>query len=681
MRYEIDIAGTIECEVAVAGGGMAGTMAALAAGRAGADTVLIEEQAFVGGQATAGGVHSFCGETRLVNNVWRDMIDRLGTLGGVSEYRPNADGRAFDCEALKFVLQEMLLEAGVRPLLHTRFVDVERDGNTVNALILHNKSGFTRLICHQVIDATGDADVIAQGGWEYLRGGPVLKPGDNPELDADSPPRQLPMSLYFTMVQAAEGERVSPVLPLGCPTYRDDEDLPMITVIQHGRTVAVKMKVIGFDATVGTSISEAEQAARRQMMGVVYHLQTKGFRGKTYPDHKLAWVFPHIGIREGRRVVAQYVLAAEDVLRGRHFSDVVAVGSYHIDYHWPNVVQRAGTGVTTQCPPYQIPFRSMRPKDTLNILVAGRCLSGEQMAMSSYRVMGICAQTGFAAGSAAALAIRDGISLDSIDQTDLRCELRKHGVRLDLSPYYSYLRRRRGVQENPAQVDADNVGGLGLALLPDGDIIAAWSALVNGRWHARVIIRHEERWSEPRTVGEAAEKIMVSTNAAHRNIFDRCDAHTVREDESPVVVYVTEVETGDWAYSSTDGGASWSKQTGRSDAANQDEGSVTDAVQLASAPGDRQVTVRPEGGSLRIIEDDNASRSRLFPVESLDDRVRPAIIPSADGLAILYIAKDGALVFRRISLDVLTSGDSEAADWHHSDSGWVKLIAEGVPSG
>ena len=498
-KYVAAVRDLPRCQVAVCGGGIAGVFAAIASAKAGADTVLVEQHAFVGGQGTAGGVHTFCGETRLVNDAWREMLRRLHALGGIAPYQPNHDGRAFDTEALKFVLQEMLREAGVRLLLHTQLVDVERAGDAAAALVLYNKSGLLRLEVDQVIDATGDADVVARGGWPLFKGGPVFQPGDPPALDRAAGNLQLPMSLYFTLVDT--GAPVEPHLPEGCPRWEGDDDLPMTSISRRGPLLVVKMKVVGHDATDGESLSEAEQAGRRQMMGLVYHLQTKGYRGTVYDTFKLAWVAPHIGVREGRRVDSMYVLTADDVLSGRRFEDAVAVGSYHVDYHWPADVRRAGTGLTTQCPPYQIPLRAMRPKGAANVLVPGRCMGGEQMAMSSYRVMGTCAQTGFAAGTAAALAATGGTSLDGLDMAELRNKLRSGGVRLDLAPYTNYLRVRRAVREAIFEkAPFEQCHASTLALLPSGDIVAAWFGGTRegaddvAIWAA---IRSEEKWSEP----------------------------------------------------------------------------------------------------------------------------------------------------------------------------------------
>ena len=282
-----------EVAVLVAGGGVAGVYAALGAADHGRGVLLVEQHAFVGGQGTAGGVHTFCGETRFVNDRWREMLRRLHTFGGISAYRANADGRAFDCESQKFVLQEMLAEAGVELLLHTQVLAVERSGDRLAAVILANKSGLTRIEPEIAIDATGDADLVARGGWPIRKGGPVLIPGDPPAVDEAAGKLQLPMSLYFTLVDT--GAPVTPVQPPGCPVFSDDNEVPMITVIPHGHHVTVKMKVIGHDATDGASLSAAEQAGRRQMMGVVHYLQAHGYGGTRYPNHRLAWVAPTSG--------------------------------------------------------------------------------------------------------------------------------------------------------------------------------------------------------------------------------------------------------------------------------------------------------------------------------------------------------------------------------------------------
>ena len=679
--------------VLVAGGGVAGVYAALAAADHGAGVLLVEQHGFVGGQGTAGGVHTFCGETRFVNDRWREMLRRLDAFGGIHRYRPNADGRAFDCESLKFVLQEMLAEAGVELLLHTQVLAVEREGERVAGVVLANKSGLTRIAPAVAVDATGDADLVARGGWPFRKGGPVLMPGDPPTVDEAAGRRQLPMSLYFTLVD--NGAPVQPQLPPGCPRYGNDEEVPMITVITHGHHVTVKMKVIGHDATDGASLSAAEQAGRRQMVGVVHYLQTHGYRAARYPNHRLAWVAPHVGIREGRRVEAVYSLSADDILAGRHFPDAVAVGSYHTDYHWPTVVQRAGTGITVQCPPHQIPLRAMRPCGAANLLVPGRCLGGDHLATSSFRVMGTCAQTGFAAGVAAALAA-PARSVDAVDLPALRARLRGAGVRLDLAPYYSYLRRRRGYDERASEVTLP-VSDLAIAELPTGEILVAY--LAGGA--LSVLRRYEERWQPAVAVGglEAAAAGVGLAFAVADGARSRTEgveqvaamaAEVVETDAPPEVA----VHAGGRRWISADGGRNWRPGDG-----------------TAGANG-AALAVPPAGGAavvaLTLVEDDHATlgvqrlyaaawatgRGVVLGTSTGDGSWRQTMVavPGGSGPCAMTATADGvvlacldgaAIRCLRVPLDAVVNDGAHAraadANWHHDGADLIAALTEPQP--
>ncbi len=706
-------------DVLVAGGGVAGVYAALGAADHGASALLVEQHGFVGGQGTAGGVHSFCGETRMVNDRWREMVRRLGAFGGISAYRPNGDGRPFDCESLKFVLQEMLAEAGVELLLHTQVLDVERrverEGDRVAAVVLANKSGLTRIEPAIAVDATGDADLVARGGWPFRKGGPVLMPGDPPSVDASAGRLQLPMSLYFTLVDS--GQEVEPVLPPGCPEYRDDEDVPMITVIPHGHHVTVKMKVIGHDATDGASLSAAEQAGRRQMMGVVHYLQTQGFRGARYPNHRLAWVAPHIGIREGRRVEALYQLTADDILAGRHFPDGVAVGSYHTDYHWPTVVQRAGTGVTVQCPPHQIPLRAMRPRGATNLLVPGRCLGGDHLATSSFRVMGTCAQTGFAAGVAAAIGA-PARSVDTVDVTELRARLRRAGVRLDLAPYYSYLRRRRGYEEQAGGVAghavaapavAAPVTGLAVAELATGEVLIAYTA--DGS--LSVLRRYEERWHPAVDLGavvpaEAAAEFAFAVADGGRNRTENFEqvpalaAEVTESDDPPEIV----LHAGSRGWMSADGGLRWRARGetagGSNGAARNGDARPEPARPEPPVPGAAVVPLTLTGHDRTSLEVTRLYAAAWTTGEGVvlgtsgpagPWRQTVVAVPGGTGPCALAATTDGVLLVcvdgnaircLRLSLDAIVAtgehGKAAEAAWHHDSADLIDALKERQPA-
>ena len=576
-RVDLPITFTMECDVAVVGGGIAGVYAALAASEKGSRVVLVEEHGFVGGQGTAGGVHTFCGETRWVNRPWREMVDRLEQFGAIEPFNPNKDGRLFEPEILKFVLQEMLQERGVIVLLHTRFLTANAINDKVSSIVVSNKSGVGKINCRQVIDSSGDADVVAAAGWAYDKGGLELSKNSDGHVRTGARRLQLPMSVYFALVDT--GRTVTPHRPEGVPEWSSDDELPMITVYQHENMIVVKMKVIGHDATNGVSLSEAEQEGRRQLFGVVYHLQTKGYEGKSYESYKLRWVAPHIGVREGRRIRAEYTISVDDVMYGREFSDAVAVGSYHLDYHWPATARRAGTGLTAQCPPYQIPLRAMLPKGVENVLVPGRSMGGVQLAMSSYRVMGTCAQTGFAAGTVAAAAVARDLSLRELNPSDYQGDLQRSGVRFDKEPYRTYLRVRRR-EEARFRVSSEqwkqlHVGGV--QVLPQGIVVVYLTAkresAFEDQWTVLCVRKSDAEWSEVSQIAtvQSDGRPRLSTNSAgelpdalNPEEYDRwCDAgsfHAVGEATRTIQLYITRFAEGRTltsAFTSEDLGDSW----------------------------------------------------------------------------------------------------------------------------
>ncbi len=487
------------CDVLVAGGGFAGVMAAMAARASVRRVILIEPSNVLGGQGTAGGVAGFCGDTERVNDCFRALVARLADSGAIEACNPLEDRRAYELEWCAFALQEMVAESGVETLLHASVIGAHAREGRVTDVIVATPVDVRRYAPRFVIDATGSCVVAACAGF------PVVSEGPN---------RQLPMSLYFTLWDT--GRPVRAVLPPGCPRWTCDDDLPMTSLHRFpGGKLEVKMKLVGFDAAAADSLSEAERAARRQMFGLIYYLQTHGYAGQVYGTYALASVSRHIGVREQRRIIGEHVLTETEVTHGSVFSDAVAVGTYHLDYHWPDRAQRAGTGITTMVEPYHIPLRSMMPRGAKNLLVPGRGASGDQMAMSSFRVMATVSQMGFAAGVAAGRAIAADRDLQSLDVATLQREIEAGGQSLDLSVYGAYLKVRALTHEHVfddaqsfAQCHAST-----LAQMPNGRFMAAWFGGTR-EGHPDTAIwcaeRFRGRWSVPR-------RIMKVTDEAHWN--------------------------------------------------------------------------------------------------------------------------------------------------------------------
>jgi hypothetical protein len=384
MEVKLQVPEREGVEVVVAGGGIAGFCAAVSARRAGARVLLVEEMGCLGGNATSGGVGAFCGETRGQGEVFDDIIHRLERLDAIAPYRPYEErsSRQFDHQVLAYALQEMAAQAGVEVLLFTHAAAAVREGERVSAVVLSNRSGLTAVPAGVVIDATGEACVARSAGV------PMQADGCG----------ALPMSVMFFMREAKEPD----TLPLAAADAEMTSQAPMISLWPepHGK-LGVKVKVIGYDAADGDSLTAAEMAARRIAMRVANHLRS-GEHAAFKFDHFSA----RIGIREGRRILGEYTLTEQDLRAGRRFDDGIALGRFYLDYHDPSTVRRVSrlSRAQAQVPPYHVPWRSLVAKGARNVLAAGRCLSADRVALSSARVMTTCAMMGQAAGLAAAAA-------------------------------------------------------------------------------------------------------------------------------------------------------------------------------------------------------------------------------------------------------------------------------------
>ena len=402
VRYEAD--------VAVIGGGIAGVSAACAAARSGAKVVLVERFAVTGGDLTSGGVANFCGQLTGQGEVFDEVLAELKTFDALDPSRP-----VFHYEILAIILQEMLLRRGVKLLLHTRFVDAAVTDGRITECIVCGKSGPEALRARQFIDASGEADVARMAGFDTVKG----RPGDG---------LQLPMSMMF-FVRHVEPQHARPQLPEGrFDPVRTKADLPMTSIWPDGpRSNAIKVKIPMFDATDTESLTAAEIRARRRILEVLDYYQ----RVEKKP-WRLDHCSPIIGIREGARIVGDYVLSVDDLRGGRRFDDAVARGTYYLDGHKPDDDKRTYilSKEEMKVPPYQIPYRCLLARDAKNLLAAGRCFSADQLALSSARVSTTCSMMGQAAGIAAAMSVEKNCNPRQLDPAEVRKEVETRGGEL-----------------------------------------------------------------------------------------------------------------------------------------------------------------------------------------------------------------------------------------------------------
>jgi len=416
LRYEAD--------VAVIGGGIAGVTAACAAARQGASVILVERFAVTGGNATVGGVANWSGETKGQGAIFDEIVSMQEEWHSIEPYPgpykhwAKSMNRVFDHEVLAIVLQELLCRYGVKVLLHTRFVDARVSEGKITEVVVCGQSGPEALRASIFIDCSGEAQLAKAAGVATVQG----REGDG---------LTLPPSMMFFMREA--GDQARPQLPKGWfKPFTREEELPMWTIWPNGPGgQALKVKVLGYPTTDTESMTVLEMKARRRMWEVLDYFQRV---------EKRPWLFDHcspiIAIREGRRVIGDYILRVDDLKQGREFDDAVTRGSYMLDAMSPDNEKRVfmvSKQEQNSIPPYQIPLRCFIARDATNLLMAGRCMSADQLALSSTRVMPSCAMMGQAVGILAGLATEKKCQVRNIDAKVVRRIVEQHGGVVALS--------------------------------------------------------------------------------------------------------------------------------------------------------------------------------------------------------------------------------------------------------
>lgn len=418
-----------EADVAVFGGGVAGTMAAVAAGRSGARVVLIERYGFFGGNATAGAVAQFnswqtANGRRVVAGLAQEVVERLRALGGAGEHEVftmstghRMDRVAYSPELLKIVLDEMVLQAGVRPMLHCTLLEVRREGRRILDLELLTRGGRRQLRPKVLIDASGDVEALHQAGAQFLE----LEPGEALQ----------PATMMF---------RFGPI-DFGVLGAVDRASLEQLAAkgyasgalarkaLHHARDPQsddawFNIGRLPIDATDPHALSLAEIEGRRQAW------QAAQFLAREVPGcsaGRLRAFGTQVGVRETRRALGDHVLCATDLVGCRSFEDAVAAGAYPIDIH---PASGGGLDYRAQGPDdaYQIPLRSLTPLGLDNALVVGRGISATHEALAAIRVMTISMAVGHAAGLAASLAAASGGSIRAVGLHPLQEQLRSGGA-------------------------------------------------------------------------------------------------------------------------------------------------------------------------------------------------------------------------------------------------------------
>ncbi|REK71220.1 FAD-dependent oxidoreductase [Paenibacillus paeoniae] len=394
-------------DVIVVGGGPAGTAAAISAARCGRKTILLEHSGQLGGMGTLGNVSVFMGVGN-VTGIYREIIAEFLPAALPSSHHESIWPQYSPFE-LRHYLNQKLEKEGINVYYHTSFVSALMSGNRVTGVVANTREGLRAFEGSVVIDCTGDARVASEAGVPTHSG-------------RDEDGLTQPMTLMFMMQDT--GKPVRQYLPDDCYKYESVSDLPQGRHLYWGGmgngTLLVNMtRVKGNGATI-EDINYAEKEALRQVFSVANYLQRNN-----HGNYILSHVPGQVGVRETNQIEGRYTLTEDDLTSGRRFEDVVAQTNYEIDIHNPtggaNTDERKLDG-------YDIPYRCMLPANVEGLIVAGRSISATHVAMSSMRVQATCFALGQAAGTAAALAIEEKVSVASISIPRLHEQLAAQGV-------------------------------------------------------------------------------------------------------------------------------------------------------------------------------------------------------------------------------------------------------------
>ncbi len=439
-----------ETDVVIAGGGPAGSLAAIAAGRQGAQVILMEAAPLLGGVMTGGGVHYY------YLGVSGGLQDEVDARTEQMNQRISRSTRGFHPDARKLVLHQMAQEAGVEVWLRTCVTGVVTDDGRVTGVIVDGEPGRVGVLCEVCIDATGDADLAALAGAGFAMG----REGDG-------------LSMPYSLVPGVS---------------RDQWD------VDHSNYDAGWV-----DPTDPWDYTRGFVEGREHMWRAPYD-----------EGNRLHYCSPILGLRQSRQAVGDYTLTLDDMFLQQCFPDTVGKCSAHYDDHaldyasdtYQVQVLADVTGNRQTQLTCDVPYRSLLVSGIEGLLVAGRCISMTLAAQCCLRMQKDMHRIGEAAGIAAALAVRDGVTPRQISVEELQAGLVKSGVLTQEEIAEGAAETRRGVRppdELVRELTGERVAPAMYGLYCHGD--AAFEALERAlesedsdtaRWAALVLGAHRQ---------------------------------------------------------------------------------------------------------------------------------------------------------------------------------------------
>ena len=435
-------------DVVIAGGGTAGVVAAIAAARQGAKTILIELKGYPGGVAVEGGtaIHSFYNlwkafpgveKRQVVRGIPAEMIERLVGMGGCTGY-PEMETRydydsvctAIDTELYKLNAFEMLVEAGVYVCVNTLLVGAIRDGTALKGVILESRAGREAIFASSFVDCTGYGDLAAQAGAAFREPNDYAVANSMGLGNVD-----LEKFYQYLKDNDAVGDlcygtrsgKEDQIIRLGGQSarlpeafHRGSQEIGMTlvtTTVHDNYCMFIKLNLrLDHSPTNRDEVSKAELELRQRMHKglALFRQHIPGFENAF-----IARTSPSLCIRRGRLIACDYDISHEDVIEARHFSDDVFAYGFH-DLSPRIQIKNGGT--------YGIPYRALCVQGLDNLYVSGMMITSDHRAHMSTRNTVSCMGQGQATGTAAALCAQRDYGMRELPYADLRTALVQGGV-------------------------------------------------------------------------------------------------------------------------------------------------------------------------------------------------------------------------------------------------------------
>ncbi len=439
-----------ETDVLVAGGGAAGVVAAIAAARSGMRVVLVEQYGALGGSATNALVTPLMDTgiegNPLCSSISEEINERIAGMGFGG--RNGYGSFFFDPEMLKFFLEEMAVEAGVKLLYYTFVADVVAEDGHIRGLIVENKGGRSAILAQRVIDCTGDGDVCVKAGAQFDKGNgetgknqPISVRYTMDGVDIDRFAKYIKTHdqnfeyekpYFHTASVWGRNWPLTPVFQEACDAgdliFEDGAYWQVFGVPGKRNMLAFNCPEI-FDRVDGTNPHDLTHAQLYAKKAILRHTRfyRKYFQG--FENGYIAGVAPMVGIRESRRIKCLYTLSDEDVFYQKKFEDYIARSNYPVDIHGLKLMFDHRENTDKSRPYYEIPYRCLVVEGIKGLLTAGRCISSSFAAQGTVRIQPTARATGEAAGIAAAISIKDNTDLADIRGEAVRDLMIKWGAK------------------------------------------------------------------------------------------------------------------------------------------------------------------------------------------------------------------------------------------------------------